>query len=393
MPSSSPSRSTSMSPSWTLWSNAPPMLPVCVTSTVADPSGAVVIRRSLRMRRLSAALASSPAESSVMLTVLWPNARSAVCLARHRGLASTLSSGTPSALTSRPIWRACARPSSERLRCVVQSPISSTRSVVFSVLAWRITSTTPPCSSAAASVFSFPVASGASSPPQPATTTISASRQDSARRTPSTGGGGERAGARELLRDVLVGVVARAHERARGDVVEAELVRSSLERLELVRVPIAHDRQVALGRAQVLADGEHLDSVLAQLPERVDQLVVRLAEPDHQARLRRHLVAAHRLRVGEHAQRALPGAAAPRDRVEPRHDLDIVVEDVRALGDHLCERHLLAAEVGREALDLAPGSLHADRADHAAPDAGAVVGQVVAVDRRDDRVTQAHAGD
>ena len=34
---------------------------------------------------------------------------------------------------------------------------------------------------------------------------------------------------------------------------------------ELVRVPVAHDRQMLLGRAQVLADGQHRDVVLAQL--------------------------------------------------------------------------------------------------------------------------------
>ena len=170
--------------------------------------------------------------------------------------------------------------------------------------------------------------------------------------------------------DVLVGVVelsARAGRRrcARSRASYA----ARLERLELVRVPVAHDRQVALGRAQVLADGEHLDALLAQLAERVDHLVVGLAEPDHQAGLRRHLVAAHRLGVGQHAQRALPARPAAGDRVQPRHDLDVVVEDVGALGDHLRQRHLLAAEVGREALDLAPRRLHPDRADHAAPDA------------------------
>ena len=46
-----------------------------------------------------------------------------------------------------------------------------------------------------------------------------------------------------------------------------------LERLELVGVPVAHDRQVALGRAQVLADGEDLHAVLAQHRERLDHLV------------------------------------------------------------------------------------------------------------------------
>ena len=50
---------------------------------------------------------------------------------------------------------------------------------------------------------------------------------------------------------------------------------------------------MALGRAQVLADGEHLDALLAQLAEGVHHLLPGLAEPHHQARLRRDLVAAH----------------------------------------------------------------------------------------------------
>src|SRR5690349_8388632 len=203
-------------------------------------------------------------------------------------------------------------------------------------------------------------------------------------------GRGDRADARPVLLDVLVGVVAGAHQRARGDVLEAELVGRDLERLELVRVPVAHDRQVALGRTQVLADGEHLDALLAQLAEGVDHLLVGLAEPDHQAGLRRHLVAAHLLGVAQDAQRALPARAAPGDGVEPRDDLDVVVEHVGTLGDDLRQRHLLAAEVGGEALDLAPGRLHADGADHADPDLGAVVGEVVAVDGGDHRVAEAH---
>src|SRR3954466_12582756 len=108
---------------------------------------------------------------------------------------------------------------------------------------------------------------------------------------------GERDGSdtRPLLGHVLVGVVARAHERTGGDVVEAQVVGRGLERLELVGVPVAHDRQVALGRAQVLADGEDLHAVLAQLPEGVDHLLEALAEADHQAGLRGHRGAAELL--------------------------------------------------------------------------------------------------
>jgi hypothetical protein len=65
----------------------------------------------------------------------------------------------------------------------------------------------------------------------------------------SAGRGGQRPDAGPVLLDVRVGVVAGAHEWAGGDVVEAELVGGLLEGLELVRVPVADDREVALGRA------------------------------------------------------------------------------------------------------------------------------------------------
>ncbi len=95
----------------------------------------------------------------------------------------------------------------------------------------------------------------------------------------------------------------------------------------------------------------------------------------------------------QHAAGARELRAAARERVQARDDLDVVVEDVGALGDDLGERHLLALEVGGEHLDLAAGRLAADLADDADEGGGALVGQVVAVDGGDDRVAQAHARD
>src|SRR6202043_471023 len=85
-------------------------------------------------------------------------------------------------------------------------------------------------------------------------------------------------------RHVLVGVVGRTHERARGDVLEAHLVRRALELGELLRVPVTNDRKMLLGGAQVLADREHRDTVVTPPRERVEQLDFGLAQPDHQPR-------------------------------------------------------------------------------------------------------------
>src|SRR5215212_102278 len=84
------------------------------------------------------------------------------------------------------------------------------------------------------------------------------------------------------LRQVLVGVVAGADQGAGGDRLETEVVGGPLEIGELVGVPVADDGKVVLGRAQVLADGEDLDVVLAEEAEGLDHLLEGLAEADHQ---------------------------------------------------------------------------------------------------------------
>src|SRR5690349_4455175 len=61
---------------------------------------------------------------------------------------------------------------------------------------------------------------------------------------PFLGRRGEGPDAGPILLDVRVGVVARAHERAGGDVIEAQRVGGLLEGLELVGMPVAHHGQV-----------------------------------------------------------------------------------------------------------------------------------------------------
>ena len=127
--------------------------------------------------------------------------------------------------------------------------------------------------------------------------------------------------------------------------------------------------------------------------ERVDHLLEALAEPDHQARLGDHILAAHLLRVPQHPARALEPGAAPRKRIEPRDHLDVVIEDIGALGDHVRQRHLLAAEVRRQHLDLAAMRLSADLPDHADKRRCTVIREVIAVDAGDHRVAEPHPRD
>ena len=74
-------------------------------------------------------------------------------------------------------------------------------------------------------------------------------------------------------RHLVAGVVARAHERRRLDVLEAERERLDLHLGELVGVVVALERQVLERRSQVLADGQDVDVVRAQRLERLLQLV------------------------------------------------------------------------------------------------------------------------
>ena len=83
-------------------------------------------------------------------------------------------------------------------------------------------------------------------------------------------------------------------------------------------------------------------------------------------------------------------AARARHAVEPRHRLGVVVQDVGPRVEHGAQRRFLALEVGNQHLDAAVGHPRLDLADRVGEDRRAAVGQVVAIDRRDDGVAQAH---
>src|SRR3954454_11335 len=84
------------------------------------------------------------------------------------------------------------------------------------------------------------------------------------------------------LRQGLLGVIARPHERSRRHGLESHRVRLALELAELVRVPVPHDRQVVARGTEVLADGQHLHTVLAQHAEGLEELLLGLAEAGHE---------------------------------------------------------------------------------------------------------------
>ena len=78
---------------------------------------------------------------------------------------------------------------------------------------------------------------------------------------------------------LLVGPVAGADERAGEDGAEAQRLALLAEPAELVGMHPAVDPRVLVGRLEVLADRDHVNTVLAQVAHGVDHLVVRLPSP------------------------------------------------------------------------------------------------------------------
>ena len=203
---------------------------------------------------------------------------------------------------------------------------------------------------------------------------------------------GERAAAGRSSVPLLVGPVARADERAREHRSEPECLALLPEPAELVGVHPAVDRRVLRARLEVLADRDHVDAVLAQVAHRLDDLVVPLSETDDDPALRHHRVVGDFLRAGEQPEGAVvAGLPAAHPGMQAADGLDVVVEDVGPCCEHGLERVLLdTEEVGRQHLDGGIGNLVMQRPDDRRVLAGTPVGDVVAIDGRDDDVTEAH---
>src|SRR5439155_2200918 len=119
---------------------------------------------------------------------------------------------------------------------------------------------------------------------------------------------------------LVAGVVARADERTGLDVPEAEVEGLCLHVRELVRVVVAHERQVPSARPQVLAHGEDVAVDLAERDERRGQLGPRLAEPDHERALRVYRVpdlGGVGLGLSEDAEAAIPAGPLADGLLEP----------------------------------------------------------------------------
>src|SRR5581483_3175451 len=104
---------------------------------------------------------------------------------------------------------------------------------------------------------------------------------------------------------LLVGAVRRAHERPREHRAEAEGLPLLAEPAELVGVHPPIDLRVLRRRLEVLADRDDVDTVRTEVAHRVDDLVVRLAEPDDDPGLRQYRVIRELLRARQQPERPL----------------------------------------------------------------------------------------
>src|SRR2546421_1851802 len=127
------------------------------------------------------------------------------------------------------------------------------------------------------------------------------------------------AGGRRSLH-LLPRVVARAHQWAGFHMTVAHLEAVAAERSELVGRIVARDREMLARRTEVLADGQDVHVLRAQVPHRDQQLVPVLTQPADDPRLRER-VGMHRLGPSQQFERPGITAAGSRQPVQSLNGL------------------------------------------------------------------------
>src|SRR5207245_6887218 len=122
------------------------------------------------------------------------------------------------------------------------------------------------------------------------------------------------------------------------------------------------DRQVHWRRPKVLADREDIGPLRCDVAHRADDFLAGLPEADHDPALADEL-GRTLLRATENLERTWVARLRPHTRIETHHGLDVVVQDLRSLGEHDVECRGVADEVRDEHLDRRSGRLSADLAD------------------------------
>src|SRR5664280_2775178 len=142
-------------------------------------------------------------------------------------------------------------------------------------------------------------------------------------------------------------------------------------------------------RLEVLAYGDDLDAIRAQVPQSLRQLLARFAEPDHHAALHFHgnlPVVSPRGGATQQLPRSRVERLRPHAFVEALDGFRVVVQDLRPLVEDGRERRLAAEEIRDEDLDRDAGGERPDLPNRGGEVRGTAVGQLVAVNRGHDGV-------
>src|SRR5450830_1303483 len=142
-------------------------------------------------------------------------------------------------------------------------------------------------------------------------------------------------------------------------------------------------------RLEVLAHGDDLDAIRAQVPQSLRQLLARFAEPDHHAALHFHgnlPVVSPRGGATQQLPRSRVERIRPHALVEALDGFRIVVQDLRPLVEDGRKRGRAAEEIRDEDLDRDAGGERPDLPNRGGEVRGTAVGQLVAVNRGHDGV-------
>ncbi len=186
-----------------------------------------------------------------------------------------------------------------------------------------------------------------------------------------------------------VGVIAGAHEGTALHPLEAARLALFFEASELIGRIVPHNRQVETARLQILADGHDVQVVGAQVVHHLQNLVPRLAQPDHDARFGERL-GIHALGALEQFQAARVLRLRAHRAIETRHSLGVVVENFWLGVHHDLQRRPVALEVRDQHLDRAVRHQFVNPMQALGEDPGAAVGLLVAVDAGEHGMAQAH---
>ena len=186
-------------------------------------------------------------------------------------------------------------------------------------------------------------------------------------------------------------MVGRTDQRTGFDVTEAHGEGLLLQADELLRSVVADYLGVLLRGPQVLADRQHVDVMAAHVLKYVEQLILGLAKSDHESRLRDHR-RRQVLDVAQERQAVCVDGFRPDPRVETRHRLGVVVEDVRPCLDDRAHRREISLEIGRQNFDGGAWAPPPDGEDGSGEDSSSAISEVIPVHRRDHRMTKPQLG-